>query len=77
MKTSLRSTMGNEHVTSVSLLYFHKDIDINIDEVIDKFARHFPRRLQLGNIFKIELFNFSYFTLLTFSVHVLHMCPQL
>ena len=50
IKTSIRSTMGNERLTSLSLLHFHRDIDINIAEVIDEFARRFPRRLQLVDI---------------------------
>ena len=50
IKTSIRSTMGNERLTSLSLLHFHRDIDINIEEVIGEFARRFPRRLQLANI---------------------------
>ena len=46
-----RSTaMSNERLTSLALLHFHRDIDINIAEVIDEFARRFPRRLQLANI---------------------------
>lgn len=50
IKTSIRSTMGNERLTSLSLLHCHRDIDINIEEVIDDFARRYPRRLQLANI---------------------------
>ena len=50
IKTSIRSTMSNERLTSLALLHFHRDIDINIAEVIDKFARRFPRCLQLANI---------------------------
>ena len=42
--------MGNERLSSLSLLHVHKDIDINIDEVIDEFARRHPRQLQLANI---------------------------
>ena len=50
IKTSIRSTMGNERLTSLSLLHFHRDIDINIEEVMNDFARRYPRRLQLANI---------------------------
>ena len=50
IKTSIRSTMGNERLTSLSLLHFHRDIDINIEKVFDKFARRFPCCLQLANI---------------------------
>ena len=50
VKTSLRSTIRNERVSSLSLLHIHQDIDINIDEVIEEFARRHPRRMQLANI---------------------------
>ena len=50
IKTPLRSTMGNERLSSLSLVHLHRDIAINIDEMIDEFARRYPRRLQLANI---------------------------
>ena len=50
VKTSLRSMMGNERMSSLSLLHVHQDTDINIEEVIEEFARRHPRRLQLANI---------------------------
>ena len=51
VKTSLRSTMGNNRLSSLSMLYIHRDIAISLPEVIEEFARHYPRRLQLANIF--------------------------
>lgn len=50
IKTPLRSTMGNERLSSLSLLHIHRDIDIDIPEVIDEFARRHPRRMKLANI---------------------------
>ena len=50
VKTSLGSMMGNQRMSSLSLLHVHQDIDINIEEVIEEFARRHPRRLQLANI---------------------------
>ena len=47
IKAPLRSTMGNDRL---SLLHMHRDIDINIPEVIDEFARRHPCRLKLANI---------------------------
>ena len=38
------------NVSPLSLLHFHRDIDINTDEIIDEFARRYPRRMQLANI---------------------------
>lgn len=52
IKTPLRSTMGNERLSSLSLVHLHRDISINVDEIIDEFARRYPRRLQLANIFQ-------------------------
>lgn len=50
IKTSLRSTMGNERLTGLTLLHIHRDIDIDIQEVIDEFARRHPRRMKLANL---------------------------
>lgn len=50
IKTTLRSTMGNERLTSLALLHLHQDIDVNVSEVIDEFARVHPRRMELRNI---------------------------
>ena len=50
IKSSLRSTMGNNRLSSLSLVHVHRDIDIDIDQVIDEFARRHPRRLQLESI---------------------------
>ncbi len=43
--------MGNERLTSPTLLHLHRDIDISLPDVIDEFARRHPRRLQLADIF--------------------------
>lgn len=50
IKTALRSTMGNERLTSLALLHLHRDIEINIPQVIDEFARLYPRRMELHDI---------------------------
>lgn len=50
IKTALRSTMGNERLTSLTLIHLHRDIDIYIPDVIDEFSRLHPRRMELGNI---------------------------
>ena len=47
---ALRSTMSDERLTSLTLLHVHRDIDIEISEVIDEFARRHPRCIQLTNI---------------------------
>jgi hypothetical protein len=50
IKTTFRSTMGNERLTSQALLHLHRDIDIPEVHVVDEFARRHPRRLELLNI---------------------------
>ena len=50
IKTFLRSSMGNERLTALTLLHIHRDIEIDIPEVIDEFARRYPRRMKLANI---------------------------
>ncbi len=48
VKTTLRSSMSNERLTSLTLLHVHQDIPVIIEEVIDEFSRRHPRRLQLS-----------------------------
>ena len=47
IKTDLRSTMGNKRLSSLALLHMHQDIPVNVEEIIDEFSRHHPRRIQL------------------------------
>ncbi|KAF0710852.1 52 kDa repressor of the inhibitor of the protein kinase-like [Aphis craccivora] len=39
LKNYLRSTMGQERLNSLAVLNIHKNIPINIDEVINIFSR--------------------------------------
>ena len=50
IKTNIRSSMGTERLTGLSLLHLHYDIPVDISEAIDEFARCHPRRLQMSNI---------------------------
>ena len=52
IKTALRSSMGTERLTGLSLLHLHHDIPVDISAAIDEFARCHPRRLQMANIFQ-------------------------
>lgn len=47
IKTVVRSSMGNERLSSLALLHMHQDIPVDVDEVIDEFSRRHPRRIQL------------------------------
>ena len=50
LKTYLRSTMSQKRLTGLALLHIHYNMDIDFDEIIRRFARLHPRRMQLANI---------------------------
>ena len=41
--------MSEDRFNALILLYVHRDIKLNFDEVIDMYARKFPRRMLLLN----------------------------
>ena len=47
IKNPLRSTMGNDRLSSLALLHVHRDIDVSVEDIVDEFARRHPRRLKL------------------------------
>ena len=49
IKNHLRSTMGEDRFNALLLLYVHKDIHIDINKIIDKFAGKHPRKMKLIN----------------------------
>ena len=49
IKDCFRSTMGEDRFNSLILLYVHKDIELNNDQIIDNFARKHPRRMLFLN----------------------------
>ena len=54
MKNRLRSTMGEDRFNSLLLLYVHKDIELDIDNIIDRFATKNPRKMLLINLLSDE-----------------------
>ena len=50
LKTYLRSTMSQTRLTGLALLHIHYNMDIDFDEIIRRFARLRPRRMELANI---------------------------
>ena len=54
--------MGNERLAWLTLLYVHRDIAVNVDAVIDEFARKHPRRMQLTNILAANTDEAAHFT---------------
>ena len=49
VKNDQRSTMSEDGMNALMLLYIHKDLSLNCDEVIDDFARRNPRIMLLVN----------------------------
>ena len=54
MKTFLRSTMTNERLNGLALLYIHREIEIDYEKVLDIFARNYSHRLKLLDILDDE-----------------------
>jgi len=46
----LRSTMGQGRLTSLALMYIHRDIPVNTQKIVADFARRQPRRMILPDI---------------------------
>ena len=47
VKTELRSTMSQNRLNDLILLYIHKDIPLQYSDIVDRFAVRAPRRMQL------------------------------
>ena len=52
MTTWLRNTMTNERLNGLAQMHINDDIEVNVDEVIDTFARQNPTRMQFLDIFE-------------------------
>ena len=49
IKNVMRSTMGEDRLNALLLLYVHKDIKLDYDKIIDDYARQNPRKMVLMN----------------------------
>ena len=47
IKTDLRSTMSQERLNDLILLFVHKDIPLDYPKIVDRFAVRAPRRMKL------------------------------
>ena len=47
LKTPLRASMGQDRFSDLALMMVHRDIKLNLDELIDRFATKYPRRLRM------------------------------
>ena len=50
LKTYMRSTMSDDRLNSIALMHIHRDVDISVEDVIDRFARRNPRRMELVDV---------------------------
>ena len=50
LKTYLRNTMGESRLNGLALLHVHREIDLDINEVIDYFAMQNPRQIKFYDI---------------------------
>ena len=46
LKSYLRTTMGQDRLTGLALLYLHRSVNITVEEIIDAFARNRSRRIE-------------------------------
>ena len=53
LNTYLRASMRQERLSSLALLHIHYDSIIDMNEVVDIYARLNPRRLELCSLLKI------------------------
>ena len=49
VKSCFRSTMNEDRFNALILLFVHKDIKLDIDDIINAYARKHPRRMTLLN----------------------------
>ena len=54
LKTFMRSTMGEKRLSSLALLNVHREVRLDIEKVIDRFALKHPRRMTLVDILNTE-----------------------
>jgi hypothetical protein len=46
----MRASMGQERLSPLALLHIHYDVAIDMDRVVDIFAKKHPRRLELDSL---------------------------
>ena len=54
LKNYLRGTMGEERFNGLALMHAHRDIALNLDEIIDLLAFLHPRRKRMANSLCID-----------------------
>ena len=41
--------MGEGRLNALMLLYVHKDIELDYNKIIDRYAKKYPRRMRFSN----------------------------
>ncbi len=54
LKTYLRSTMTEKRLNALALLHVHREINLDVQEVINRFAVRHPRRMKLLDILNTD-----------------------
>ena len=54
VKTVMRSTMGQDRMNALVLLFVHKDIIVDYADVIDKYSRKHPIRMLFMNAMSVD-----------------------
>ena len=54
VKTALRSTMTNTRLNALLRLFVHWNVELDLDVIIDSYARAHPRRMQLDRPLETE-----------------------
>ncbi|XP_042212444.1 52 kDa repressor of the inhibitor of the protein kinase-like [Homarus americanus] len=50
IKTNIRSAIGTARLSILSLLHIHRDISVEVSDIIDIFARRNPRKMELVDV---------------------------
>ena len=46
----MRASMGKDRLSYLALLHIHYNLPVDLDKVVDSFARRHPRRLELDSL---------------------------
>lgn len=50
LRNYMRASMSEERLTGLALMHIHYGCDIDLEEIVDNFAKRNPRKLELKNI---------------------------
>ena len=54
VKSALRSTMAEDRLNGLAMMQYHRDVTLDVDEVVKEFSLRHPRRLLLVNPFSSD-----------------------